>query len=89
MCMEKRVFYRVVSGLHAAINLHVAAKYPSRQPEPAPEGLPFAADEQEEITWGPNLALFEKFFDPDKTWGEGKFVVWRVAVSGCASTSSR
>lgn len=27
MCLEKRVFYRVVSGLHASINLHLCANY--------------------------------------------------------------
>lgn len=59
MCMEKRVFYRVVSGLHAAINVHVASHYPR------------AALFGEE-TWGPNTTLFERFFHPDKTFGEGK-----------------
>jgi hypothetical protein len=59
MCMEKRVFYRVVSGLHAAINVHVASHYPR------------AALFGEE-TWGPNTTLFERFFHPDKTFGEGE-----------------
>lgn len=27
MCLEKRFFYRVVSGLHASINIHLSAKY--------------------------------------------------------------
>ena len=26
-CLEKRVFYRVISGLHASINVHVSAEY--------------------------------------------------------------
>ncbi len=58
MCMEKRVFYRVVSGLHATINIHVAAHYP----KPGLLG-------QEE--WGRNVTMFEKFFHPEKTFGEG------------------
>lgn len=59
MCMEKRVFYRVVSGLHAAINVHVASHYP--------RAALFGGE-----TWGPNTTLFERFFHPDKTFGEGK-----------------
>jgi Oxidoreductin, endoplasmic reticulum membrane-associated protein involved in disulfide bond formation len=27
MCLEKRVFYRVISGLHSSINIHLCAKY--------------------------------------------------------------
>ena len=27
MCLEKRVFYRVISGLHTSINTHVCAEY--------------------------------------------------------------
>lgn len=27
MCLEKRVFYRVISGLHASINTHLSAQY--------------------------------------------------------------
>ncbi|EDQ90965.1 uncharacterized protein MONBRDRAFT_31634 [Monosiga brevicollis MX1] len=58
MCMEKRVFYRIVSGLHAAINMHVAAHYPRES---------ILGQE----SWGPNVTLFERFFHPAKTWGEG------------------
>lgn len=61
MCIEKRVFYRVVSGLHACINLHVAASYPS-----SPGGFP-----PRPTVWGPNATMFEMFFDPSRTYGEG------------------
>lgn len=61
MCIEKRVFYRVVSGLHACINLHVAASYPSSQ-----GGFP-----PRPTVWGPNVTMFEMFFDPSRTYGEG------------------
>jgi hypothetical protein len=27
MCLEERVFYRAVSGLHSSINIHLCAKY--------------------------------------------------------------
>ena len=27
MCLEKRAFYRVVSGLHTSINIHLSARY--------------------------------------------------------------
>eukprot|EP00049_Salpingoeca_infusionum_P010307 m.175270 g.175270 ORF g.175270 m.175270 type:complete len:253 (-) comp14608_c0_seq13:625-1383(-) len=60
MCREKRVFYRVVSGLHAAINVHVASHYPTEPSNPF-----------EERTWGANMTLFERFFSPKKTFGEG------------------
>eukprot|EP00051_Salpingoeca_urceolata_P006342 m.84083 g.84083 ORF g.84083 m.84083 type:complete len:424 (+) comp14787_c0_seq2:4126-5397(+) len=61
MCKEKRVYYRIMSGLHACINMHVAADYPTQ-----PKGFP-----PQPLTWGPNITMFEKFFDPAKTWGEG------------------
>lgn len=61
MCIEKRVFYRVVSGLHACINLHVAASYPI-----VSGGFP-----PRPTVWGPNVTMFDMFFDPQRTWGEG------------------
>lgn len=27
LCLEKRVFYKLISGLHASINLHLCANY--------------------------------------------------------------
>lgn len=27
LCLEKRVFYRLISGLHASINVHLSAQY--------------------------------------------------------------
>jgi len=32
MCFEQRVFYRLISGLHAAISAHIAANYPMYAP---------------------------------------------------------
>lgn len=41
-CLEKRVFYRVISGLHASISIHICNEY--LYPETK--------------TWGPNLECF-------------------------------
>lgn len=61
MCLEKRVFYRVISGLHASINIHLCSKYLL-----APQnGLP--SDNQ----WGPNLEELQKRFSPETTGNEG------------------
>ncbi|KAG9461622.1 hypothetical protein GDO78_016231 [Eleutherodactylus coqui] len=27
LCVEKRAFYRLISGLHASINIHLSARY--------------------------------------------------------------
>ncbi|XP_072165028.1 ERO1-like protein beta [Diadema setosum] len=59
MCLEKRVFYRLVSGLHSSINIHLCAKYLLS------EGM-FGAEK-----WGPNLEEFQQRFDPETTDGEG------------------
>ncbi|XP_014204852.1 ero1-like protein [Copidosoma floridanum] len=62
MCLEKRVFYRVISGLHTSINIHLSAKYllSSNQLEISSEGQ-----------WGPNLEEFQRRFSPETTGGEG------------------
>uniref|UniRef100_A0A8C5M1M1 Endoplasmic reticulum oxidoreductase 1 beta n=1 Tax=Leptobrachium leishanense TaxID=445787 RepID=A0A8C5M1M1_9ANUR len=58
LCLEKRVFYRLISGLHASINLHLSAKY-------LLEGT------WGESNWGPNPLEFKRRFDPVETKGEG------------------
>ena len=64
MCLEKRAFYRVVSGLHASINIHLCAKY-----------LLSATDSLEVVStdghWGPNLKELVRRFSPETTGGEG------------------
>ncbi|XP_066587045.1 ero1-like protein [Prorops nasuta] len=63
MCLEKRVFYRVISGLHASINIHLCSKYLLSAQESLgvlPGGI-----------WGPNLNEFQQRFSPDTTGGEG------------------
>ncbi|CAK9825754.1 Ero1-like protein [Anthophora retusa] len=62
MCLEKRVFYRVISGLHASINIHLCSKYllsPKDSLEIVPNGQ-----------WGPNLQEFQNRFSPETTGGE-------------------
>ncbi|CAN7948163.1 unnamed protein product, partial [Ixodes hexagonus] len=59
MCLEKRAFYRAVSGLHTSINIHLCSQYLSR------EGVLGQA------VWGPNPAEFERRFGPQMTKGEG------------------
>lgn len=62
MCLEKRVFYRAISGLHSSINIHLSAKYllPDKGFASSPEG-----------EWGPNVAEFQRRFDPALTMNEG------------------
>lgn len=62
--MEERVFYRVVSGLHASINTHLCANYLLSDKN----GLDLTDPKGK---WGPNLAEFQKRFSPDTTNGEG------------------
>ena len=57
--MEKRVFYRLVSGLHTSINIHLSAKYLHK-------GILNQPDH-----WGPNPGEFKIRFDPAKTNGQG------------------
>jgi len=68
MCLEKRVFYRVVSGLHASITIHIAANYPLDKKDPAAAFLPGSGE-----TWGPNMELFHQRFDPEHTEGQGPY----------------
>ncbi|XP_072030623.1 ERO1-like protein beta isoform X2 [Amphiura filiformis] len=59
LCLEKRVFYRLVSGLHSSINIHLCADYLLSDD-------PFGGE-----TWGPNIEEFKRRFDPVTSDGEG------------------
>lgn len=65
-CLEERVFYRMVSGLHASINIHLSANYllPERN-------TPLALDSPNG-NWGPNLQEFVNRFSPETTGAEGQ-----------------
>lgn len=65
-CLEERAFYRMVSGLHASINIHLSALYLQSDKNSlidsvSPNGV-----------WGPNLKEFKKRFSPETTNGEGE-----------------
>lgn len=64
MCLEKRVFYRVISGLHSSINIHLCSKFLIS--EKSSLGL-----EAPGGRWGSNIEEFHQRFDPDTTNGEG------------------
>uniref|UniRef100_L7N1I4 Endoplasmic reticulum oxidoreductase 1 beta n=1 Tax=Myotis lucifugus TaxID=59463 RepID=L7N1I4_MYOLU len=57
LCLEKRVFYKLISGLHASINLHLCANYLLEETWGKP-------------SWGPNIKEFKRR-DPVETKGEG------------------
>ncbi|XP_018648568.1 putative endoplasmic reticulum oxidoreductin 1 (ERO1) [Schistosoma mansoni] len=61
-CLEKRAFYRMVSGLHSSISVHLSYRYPlslfSRH-------QPISRDyDSNNPGWGPNLEEFRRRFDP-------------------------
>ena len=68
LCLEKRAFFRAVSGLHTSITIHLTANYPLAK---MTNSAPFL-DQQQEV-WGPNLDIFHQRFDPDQTDGQGPF----------------
>ncbi|KAJ8341127.1 hypothetical protein SKAU_G00334180 [Synaphobranchus kaupii] len=57
-CVEKRAFFRLVSGLHASINVHLSARY-------------LMEDNWFEKKWGHNITEFQQRFDAELTKGEG------------------
>lgn len=62
LCMEQRAFYRLISGMHASINIHLTAKYLKSDPSDfvSPTGV-----------WGRNVDEFKQRFSADTTAGEG------------------
>uniref|UniRef100_A0ACB8GCJ9 ERO1-like protein beta n=1 Tax=Sphaerodactylus townsendi TaxID=933632 RepID=A0ACB8GCJ9_9SAUR len=58
LCLEKRVFYKLISGLHASINVHLCANYLLEETWGKPR-------------WGANVKEFTSRFDPSETKGEG------------------
>ncbi|XP_075782324.1 ERO1-like protein alpha isoform X1 [Pelodiscus sinensis] len=58
LCVEKRAFYRLISGLHASINIHLSARY-------------LLQDTWSGTKWGHNLTEFQNRFDEVLTRGEG------------------
>ncbi|XP_053131977.1 ERO1-like protein alpha isoform X2 [Hemicordylus capensis] len=58
LCVEKRAFYKLISGLHASINIHLSARY-------------LLQDTWSEKKWGHNVTEFQQRFDEVLTQGEG------------------
>ncbi|XP_056442703.1 ERO1-like protein beta isoform X1 [Gadus chalcogrammus] len=58
LCLEKRVFYRLISGLHTSINMHLCSQY-------------LLDEGWGKSVWGPNVQEFRQRFDPAETKGEG------------------
>ncbi|XP_008295107.1 ERO1-like protein alpha isoform X2 [Stegastes partitus] len=57
-CVEKRAFYRLISGLHSSINIHLSARY-------------LLDDSWFQRKWGHNVSEFRLRFDSELTSGEG------------------
>lgn len=61
LCVEQRAFYRLLSGLHSSINIHLCSYYLLS------EGSGFMS----ETVWGRNTDEFIRRFSPDTTKYEG------------------
>lgn len=66
VCLEQRAFYRMVSGLHSSINIHLCANYLLSESRPA-----IGFTDPTNGVWGTNLHEFERRFSPQTTDGEG------------------
>ncbi|XP_016105620.1 ERO1-like protein alpha [Sinocyclocheilus grahami] len=58
LCVEKRAFFRLISGLHASINIHLSARY-------------LLDENWFEMKWSHNVSEFQLRFDKELTEGEG------------------
>ena len=85
LCLEKRAFYRAISGLHTSITIHLSSRFPESEMQKtkatrknnvfggglASKPPPFASSGEENYV--PNIDLFLSRFDPDRTDGQGPF----------------
>lgn len=64
MCVEQRAFYRMISGLHASINIHLCANY-----------LMSGSDQFLDSfgSWAPNVYEFKRRFSAETTNGQGPY----------------
>lgn len=63
MCIEQRAFYRLISGVHSSINIHLCSNYLLSEQNSfmvSPNG-----------DWGPNVDEFKTRFSAETTDGEG------------------
>ena len=70
MCLEKRAFYRSISGLHTSISVHLCSEYLLKRFDISSlfASKNFSPAENQ---WGPNVDEFHRRFDPNVTNGEG------------------
>ncbi|KAF8561518.1 hypothetical protein P879_09259 [Paragonimus westermani] len=64
-CLEKRAFYRLVSGLHTSITVHLCARYPRNLFCAVHRN--FGVDTVKPSDWGPNVEEFRRRFHPEFT----------------------
>lgn len=64
MCFEQRAFYRLLSGLHSSINIHLCANFL------LPDAKSFMASPNGD--WGRNVDEFRSRFSTETTSGEGQ-----------------
>jgi len=62
LCLEEKTFFRILSGLHSSISVHLCSQY-LLQPENLFMGKP--------AVWGRNKQEFVRRFDPKLTNGKG------------------
>ncbi len=70
LCLEKRAFYRAISGLHASITIHLCANHPTSSSSAAKGDSPFL---RSSAGFAPNPEEFGRRFDPASTNGQGPF----------------
>lgn len=58
VCLEQRAFYRLISGLHSSINVHLCSNYlvSEKKDFMAPNGI-----------WGRNIDEFKKRYTNNRT----------------------
>jgi len=62
LCLEEKTFFRIISGLHSSISVHLCSQY-LLQPDNPLMGKP--------AVWGRNTQEFFRRFDPKLTNGKG------------------
>lgn len=84
ICLEQRAFYRMISGMHTSINIHLSAKYllSDASDFTSPAGV-----------WGPNLNEFKRRFSSESTsnsgplWLKNLYFVYLVELRALAKAA--
>ncbi|XP_037027815.1 ero1-like protein [Bradysia coprophila] len=85
LCMEQRAFYRLISGMHTSINIHLSANF--LQSEPTDFVTPTG-------TWGRNLKEFNGRFSPEATdnqgphWLKNLYFIYIIELRALAKAAS-